>query len=205
MKVRAIVAGAFMLASAGAANAAITVFTNFGDWFTAVSAISGPITTETFQGNVITSSLSFSTTGAAHGTLGTNRFNDVVNRTTRSTTFSFGGNQNAFGGFFDLRPGGPGQGLQLSLLGGQSGTGLDVSPEIARTFSGGFFGLLSTDNFSNVRITGGTQNGGQETYNLDNVSFAAAGIPEPGTWLMMIVGFAGLAYAAGRRRISAKA
>ena len=43
-----------------------------------------------------------------------------------------------------------------------------------------------------MTLTGGTQGGSAETYNLNNLQFGA--VPEPGTWLMMILGFGAIGF-----------
>lgn len=192
-------AGAFLLALIGStaqkAEAAVTVFTDFGAWVLAVGNVAGSFTTETFNTGAITApELSVSST---NGSIGSARFNDRVVPGGATTTWSFSTPIIAFGGFFDLTPVGSGTGLAFDINGVSAVTpGIDNVPT---TFNG-FYGFLSTSSFNAVVVKAGPACC-RENYNLDNLSYAVAtAVPEPTTWAMMLVGFAGIGYAAHRRR-----
>lgn len=196
MKMKSLLAGLGLMLVGSSANAAVTVFNNFGSWFNAVSSVSSFIATETFSANTVTAP--GLTISSDVGFVGSNRFNDRVSDLS-STTFGFGGNEIAFGGRFNLRPAGAGTGLTLTLLG--PGSTVVDTVSIPNTYNG-WFGILSTETFTSIRVSAGFQQGVAETYRLDNLSFAS-GVPEMSTWLMMLVGFGGLGMVARRRQIAA--
>ncbi len=168
------------------AHAGVTVYTDEA----AFLAAAGPTTLEDFNDTTLATGLSFtSTVGAISGGL----FNDQLDPAGQTTTFSFAPGIKAFGGNFDLTPGGPGIGIAFTLAPG----GL-VGSEVPNTYSGQFFGFISTTAFTSVELTGGTQTAGVETYNLDNLHFGGA-VPEPSSWALVIAG-AGLAGCALRMR-----
>jgi len=191
----ALKAGALALAmfagSAQKSDASIVVFTDFASW----SAAAGPFATETFTGNALSvAGLSFT---SAAGSIDSDSFNDRVFRGGDTTTWSFGGDIKAFGGNWDLTPGGAGQGLAFSII-NAANVSTSVGTAIPNSFDGGFFGFVSTDRFSRVLVAAGPQSGVAETYNVDNLRIGSA-VPEPSTWAMMLIGFAGLAFAARRK------
>ncbi len=132
------------------------------------------------------------------GTLANSQFEDRVTRSGgEMTLFTFASPIKAFGGFFNLTPGGVAQLLRFSI------DGVDVGTQTASVSGFQFFGFSSTTAFSSVKIVAGTGSGNAETYHLDNLRFAAAAVPEPATWAMMILGF-GLIGGAMRSRQTAK-
>jgi hypothetical protein len=83
------------------------------------------------------------------------------------------------------------------------GTILDSSPLF---FSSGgdnlpsnyrFFGATNSDGISSIFIA--NDNGGIEVDDLQ-FGFLSSGVPEPSTWAMMILGFAGIGFMAYRRK-----
>lgn len=130
---------------------------------------------------------------------------DAVRQGTGGTVWTFGRDVFAFGGFWDLRPGGIDRGLRLSVIygdGSQEAVAW-MTPQVAS----GFVGLVSNRAFTGLRVEhAGIYRGGQETYTLDNVAIryapitgAAVVIPEPSVWTLTILGF-GAAGAMLRRR-----
>ena len=66
--------------------------------------------------------------------------------------------------------------------------------------SGGFFGVTDTTAFSSVLVTSAVSNpDDQNILSLNNVTFGISAVPEPSTWAMMIIGFAGVGFMAYRR------
>jgi PEP-CTERM motif len=62
----------------------------------------------------------------------------------------------------------------------------------------GFFGITSSTPFNAATFT--SQNDGISTFNIPEIEFQAAAVPEPSTWAMMILGFAGIGFMAYRRK-----
>jgi hypothetical protein len=67
----------------------------------------------------------------------------------------------------------------------------------------GFFGVTDTA-FNSVLVTASSVNDLQEVLSLNNVVYAAA-VPEPTTWAMFLVGFAGIGFMLRTRRRGAVA
>jgi hypothetical protein len=82
--------------------------------------------------------------------------------------FAFNSPTTAFGGDFDLSPGGSGNGLRFVLDGNEI-----VSQEIGAPFTG-FFGFVSDLSFSTVTVESGVGPGIAETHLIDNLSFGLA-------------------------------
>jgi hypothetical protein len=176
---------ALLLASAS--QAAVTTYTSQSGFAAAL----GTLSTEDFNDATLVPGLSFTSTV---GNIGGGLFNDRLVIGSAETTFSFAGGANGFGAIFDMNPGGLGQGISftLNLVGG----GTEVAGSLL-TSTVGFFGFTSTNAFTSVTLRG---DAGccAETYNLDNLQFGSA-VPEPGTWMLMVVGF-GLVGAGLRKR-----
>ena len=182
------VAAAVLLAPA--ANAAVTVYTDEANFLAALSSY----VTEDFADATLVPGLSFTSDA---GVIGSGLFNDRLSPGAASTLFSFTG-ATAFGGTFDLSPGGFGSGIQftLNLSGGGTADGGELRDQ------NGFYGFISTDVFDSVLMTAGS-GPGIETYTLDNLHIGSGGVvPEPATWALMIAGF-GMVGLAARRRQSA--
>jgi|688.fasta_scaffold245065_2 hypothetical protein len=125
-------------------------------------------------------------------------WSDIV-RESYPTTWSFETPINGFGGNWDLRPAGPGSGIAFVVTFTDSST-MKVPSEIAHTFSGQFWGFLSTKPISQVTFQSSTQSRFyvQETFYLDNMVYSP--VPEPGTLTLVGLGVAGLVVGTVRRR-----
>ncbi len=170
------------MTAAGAANAATTIY---DDGAAFAAALSG-VVTEDFEDSTLVPGLSFSSTV---GAIGGGLFNDRPVKNTADTTFFFAGGTDAFGGVFDLDPGGRGQGLEFTL--NLTGGGTELAGRLQFEASG-FFGFTSTNRFDSVTWRGFDDvNGVAETFNLDNAQFGnlSAAVPEPAAWGLMVVGF----------------
>jgi hypothetical protein len=186
---------ALLASSAFIATSAQAQVTYYTDEASFLAALGGAPVTEDFEDTALVPGLTFVSTV---GSIGGGRFNDQLAPSAQTTTFSFGGAINAFGGFWDLTPGGAGVGITFTPA-----PGATLTVELPRTYSGQFWGFISTNTFSSLLLTAGTQANGVETYNLDNLTFGtAAAVPEPAAWGMLIGGF-GLAGMAMRRRVRA--
>jgi hypothetical protein len=115
--------------------------------------------------------------------------------------FLFADGISAFGGDFDLTPGGVGQGFDVMVRymdAAIPGEILSSRPAGSR----GFYGFTSSAAISEVRFIARS---GIETYTFDNLRFGqAAAVPEPATWAMMLGGF-GLVGASIRRKRASSA
>jgi len=195
---------AMLAISASSQAAVITVFSNnLAGW---QAAAGSPVFTETFSGGPLVTGLSIL---SGDGTVTGGHYNDIVHSPVGTSgdqvTFGFNPNIRAFGGDFDLTPGGAGQGIQFIVTFADNTTQL-VSAEVPSSFNGQFFGFVSDTAIKSVQLSGGTQagTGAQETFNLDNLRFSLAPVPEPISLVVfggLIVGGAGIAI----RRQMAKA
>jgi hypothetical protein len=66
-----------------------------------------------------------------------------------------------------------------------------------------FFGYQSDSN--NIKYIEISPHGGQQISSLDNFIFEVAAVPEPSTWAMMLLGFAGIGFMAYLRRRPSRA
>jgi hypothetical protein len=161
----------------------------------AFEAALGAFQVETFTGNVLhLAGLSFVSSA---GSMGSNVFNDRVVNGGDSTTWTFGAPTFGFGGDWDLTPGGAGQGIEFF----KDSTTL-VTSQVPKSYSGQFWGFISTTSFTTLRYDGGTQGGFAETHNMDNLTISA--VPEPETYAMLMAGL-GLLGTVVRRRKSSQA
>jgi PEP-CTERM motif-containing protein len=81
----------------------------------------------------------------------------------------------------------------------------DGSPEtlsLPVDINGGtqYFGFTDTSAFSSLTISHPCNNNGCDYWGVDGVSFNVSAVPEPSTWAMMILGFAGVGFMAYRRK-----
>jgi hypothetical protein len=197
IQIKKIVSSALAVAAlsafSGHASAGVTYYTSQSDYAAALASSS----TESFSSATLGSGLSYvSDAGVVYGGV----FNDRVVKGGASTTFSFGGDVNGFGGFFDERPGDFGQGLAftLTLANGSTET---LSRQLGGD-SGSFFGFISTDAFERVTLNGGDASGVAETYNVDNVQFGSlSAVPENGPVAMLLAGLGLLGVVARRRTV----
>ena len=190
MKIKSlVVAGVTAVVLCSTANASFITFTDRAAWS---AAVGGTFAEETFS-SASTTGFSIEGIGSGHSTgIGNGVYHDRTVLDTTYTNYHFDSLINAFGANWDLTPGGPGQGLQL-VIGGQL-----VTPQIPNTYSGGFFGLVSTTAFNLVSVHSGSFNGSAETHDVDNVVFVSA-VPEPESYALMLAGL-GLMGGIARRR-----
>jgi hypothetical protein len=177
-----VAAVAMCLAASQAAQATTTIFTSRSTWETAVGAYEE----EAFSDTTLNAGLSVVTTA---GSISGGVWNDRVVNGGDKTTWTFADLKTAFGGNWDLSPGGAGQGIQLYI------DATPVSSIIDHNYVGEFFGFTSTVAFNKVVVTGDSQAGVAETYTMDNMVYdsPASAIPEPITMLGLAWG--GLALA----------
>lgn len=134
---------------------------------------------------------------------------EAVVRADDSAVVSFGSEVTAFGGHFNLGPGGWGSGLRFSLL---RSDGTEERIDHLLTKWNGFFGLSATEAFSALRVDwSGSKYGSKETFVLSDIKVSAPSrapaaitspAPEPSTWALIIggLGLAGSVLRGHRRR-----
>ncbi len=196
----AMLAAASALLLASASQATVTVYNSQA----AFAAALGPLATEDFTDATLVSGLSIVSTASQAAITG-GHYHDRTVLGGAQTIYSFAGGANGFGAIFDLSPGGFGQGLQFTL--NLTAGGTEVVPVLAATQVGAFFGFTSTNTFSSVLVTSGTNPGVAETHDLDDLQFgsvAGGAVPEPASWMLMVAGF-GMVGAGLRRRSTAVA
>ena len=119
-------------------------------------------------------------------------------RAGTTLTYNFTSPITAFGGDFDLSPGGDGNGLRFVLDGSEI-----VSEEIGAPYVG-FWGFVSDVSFTTLVVQAGSDPGIAETHLFDNLSFGVASpapIPLPAGFpllLSALLGFFGMRHV-GRR------
>jgi hypothetical protein len=193
MKLKSLVAAAVAaVVLSSTAHASYVTFTDRALWETAVG---GSFSEETFS-TATPTGFTISEVGSGHSSgIGDGVYHDRTVLDTDYTNYSFSSLINAFGANWDLAPGGAGQGLQL-FAGGQM-----ITPQIANTYTGGFFGLVSTTAFSLVSVHSGNYSGLAETHDVDNVVFHnVSAVPEPESYAMMLAGLGLMGFVARRRK-----
>jgi len=168
---------------AGQASAVvISIFTDRALWESSV----GIFATETFADSVLNDGLTVSSQSG--GRVSSGLFNDMVfeNGTVADTFLRFSNPVLAFGGNWDLSPNSPGTGLEFTLSGPAGFLGVSGRPDIANTYTGGFWGILSDTPFNTIQIFSADL--GSESYSLDNLVYSRTQISEPSSRLLFVLG-----------------
>ncbi len=148
---------------AGIAGASTTVYTSRAEW----EIVLGAYEEEFFDDDILNPDLSV-VTDAGHVTGGVWR-DELTPQEEQTTTWQFTAAVSAFGGYWNLAgPGGEGTSIAVSIDGNSVG-------EIPNTYSGQFWGFISTEPFSSVYLHSGSTPGIAETYEMDNMVYAADG------------------------------
>lgn len=154
-----LIAFCFVAGVAGSANSAVTVYTDKALWS---AAVSDTYQTEAFDDSVLNPGVSVvSTVGVVSGGVWSDRLVPGVN----TTTFSFSPDITAFGGDWDLNPGGMGTGILVTL---KNGTDIVIPDQI---LANGFWGLVSDVPFVSVYLISGSNPGSAETFYMDNMVY----------------------------------
>jgi hypothetical protein len=166
-----------ILASAAKANAETFVFTGAAQSFTA--SVSGEYAVELLGASGGTSS-HFNVPGG----LGAEVSGDIFLTKGEDLTLFVGGQ------------GGGGGGGGGSALGGGGGSGFSGGGGGGGVYGGGGGGSYLASLFADPMLTGGVNSGDGSI----SISLLTAAVPEPSTWAMILMGFAGLGWLAHARR-----
>lgn len=189
---------AAILACCALPVAATTIYADKDAWLGAVAAT--PVLIENFDDSTLLAGLHI-IAGEYSNYVGEGVMHDSLSVDHQTVLDFSAGNQllRAIGGQFDLSPNLPGMGLKLLLL--RDGAVVEeIDTEIANSYTGQFFGLVTSTAFDSLLLKPGTQHGAAvplngplqplgsdfnygETYQLDNLVMAA--VPEPDTWAML--------------------
>ena len=166
--------------SASAVTAATAIYTDVAAFDLATG---GNLNMEDFSDTTFENvSISTNTAGSAFLTNGQLRARPTPGGTT--LTYVFDSPTTAFGGDFDLSPGGAGNGLRFVLDGSEI-----VSEEIGAPYVG-FWGFVSDLPFTTLVVEAGSGPGIAETHLFDNLSFGVAApvapIPLPAGLLLLL-------------------
>ena len=174
----------------------VTTYTSLSTW---TAAAGTPIVTEDFSSTTLTAGLSASFGANASITGG---LLNVVGQffTVGASTFTFSPGTTAFGGDFDLTPGGNGGGLDL-LITFSNATTTDAFIAGTSPQFNGFFGVTSNGvSITSVTLNGAAFTGNGESFTLDNLRYIGSGgggggptnpppaVPEPAALLLMVSG-----------------
>ena len=163
-----VIAFAVTMIAVGSANASLTEYTSRTAWEAAVTSF----LTESFDDATLNAGIT-ATAGDAAGGVVTDNLDpyyqmwwDIVDDDpAQETVFNFDPDIYAWGGDWDLvNPGGPGLGISVYIDGSIVGSAPTVDRETT-----GFYGIVSTVAFDEVRLGSGEQVGEIETYTLDDM------------------------------------
>lgn len=193
--------------------ALLNVYSSQSAWTTAAGT---PLTTETFSGGGLASGLSATGAFVSGGVLNGEALPQVFPVAQRDA-LGFTPGVKAFGGDWDLSPGGPGAGLGFLLTFADASTQnyFGLTNPAGGTFSG-FFGFVSDTAITSVSFFTGSLTGNGELFTLDNLSFGGGTtngggnngggtpVPEPTTFTLLASGLLGLAWRMRRRSLMTK-
>lgn len=171
--------------TAAVSTAAVTVYTDRTEW---ENALGGPFLAEDFADDQLNAGVSFVSSESGHINPAEECYQDVLASESQNepmTTWSFSPQITAYGGNWTL--GGPG-GSGNSLLVYIADSSLYVGA-ISNSYGGEFWGFISDDAFTSVKLVGGGGSN-QQNYKLDDMVYSP--IPEPATLSLLAVGLGGL-------------
>ena len=187
----------------GVAQASVVVYEDspsnydgFSNWVAALSHPYQLIDFTVYSGGILTPVVGSSpvTVTTTNGMVFTDpsypRFEDWVDTAINFTTFTFSGPTYSFGAVtWDMSPDGYSEYLMISLYNGATLIGSATIPSVVPSTGtpvGGFWGIVSTDPFSAVTVSGAINIGTRETYLMQQMVYDT--VPEPTTYLLLGIG-----------------
>ena len=188
-----LIVGAAMLLGATFAQAdTVTQYTSLATW---QAAAGSPITTEDFADTTLATGLSATFGSNASISGGVLNVEGQLAGFPTPSVFTFTPATSAFGGFFDLTPGGNGGGLDLHII-FSNATFTDVFIAGTDPEFNNFLGVTSNGvSITSLTLNGASFTGNGESFTLDDLRYLGTGggggtstVPEPSTALLLASG-----------------
>lgn len=178
--------------AAGAQAYNVTTYTDYVSWLNAINL--NQLVVENYQDATFETGFSITPTGGA-GAVHYGVYENIVDKDVpRFQVFNYAPGMTAFGGWYDLTPGGAGTGIDMYINDNNQ-----FVLSIANTATGQFYGFVADGNFNGVRLQDAGGSGLQETYYVVDNALASA-VPIPPAIFLLGSGLLGLGFVKRRTR-----